>query len=330
MVTSWVAPLSFGVSALTPFLWIPILRRLGVFDIPNERSSHTVPTVRGAGVAPATGVALAAFLFLSSHQDPFISVILITALLAAGLGLVEDVRGLSVRFRIAAQLSLASAMTVVLCSLTGRPLWLVPTLALISAGYINVANFMDGLDGISLLHGLVAGAHFAILGAVTDQSWLVLGGTTLACVFLGFAPWNLVRGRVFLGDVGSYLLGSLVVSLGIAAFLSGSPVILAVAPAAPYLADTFVTFLRRLSRGERVFEAHRTHVYQQLTTCGMSHLASASTVASASLLCSGLSFLARMGDWHAVLSWVGTACVIVTYLSLPRILALGRRRVSLT
>ena len=143
------------------------------------------------------------------------------------------------------------------------------------AAYINIANFMDGINGISSFHGILAGAAYAVAGVLAGQPWLTAGGAVLAMAFLGFLPWNLSRGSVFLGDVGSYLLGASVAALAVAGFLSGVYVEYVLSPILVYLADTGYTLLRRIKAGERWYASHREHVYQRLTDVGFSHLQSA-------------------------------------------------------
>src|SRR5690606_29011020 len=91
------------------------------------------------------------------------------------------------------------------------PLWAVIILVIYAvlfiSSYINVANFMDGLNGISGFHGVIAGAAFGVVGWLTATPWLLIIGVVLAAGYLGFLPWNLTKPGAFLGDVGSYLLG---------------------------------------------------------------------------------------------------------------------------
>jgi UDP-N-acetylmuramyl pentapeptide phosphotransferase/UDP-N-acetylglucosamine-1-phosphate transferase len=206
-------------------------------------------------------------------------------------------------------------MGLALCASQDRSFVFAPLIACAAAAYINAANFMDGVDGISALHGLVSGVHFGVVGWLIHEPWLSGLGALVALVFTAFAPWNLSRARVFLGDVGSYLLGGLLAGCAVAAYFAGAGVLLAVAPLLPYLADTFTTLVRRAWRRERIFEAHRSHVYQELTGLGLSHLASASVVALASATCSAVAFFTR--ETMTVLAIPITIVVLSGYLLLP-------------
>ena len=147
-------------------------------------------------------------------------VLAVTGLFAA-LGWAEDYRGVSVRARLAAQLGIGLAATAVLVAVLGTSAWWLPVGTLAIAAYVNMANFMDGINGISGLHGLAAGLLYAWAGASNDLPWMIAAGLAVAGGFAGFLPWNLGRGTVFLGDVGSYLLGGSLAGIAVAAVLSG-------------------------------------------------------------------------------------------------------------
>jgi len=329
-----VVSMAFVVSLATPPLFVPLLRRLAVIDVPNFRSSHTVPTVRGAGLAPAAGVLVALVLTslsgLGGEGKAALVAVTVVALVMAGIGLIEDVRGLRVRVRVLAQGTIAAALVSALFFSVGGSPWWVPVMAVAVTAYVNAANFMDGVDGISALHGLVAGVHFAFVGVLMSQTGLLLTGAVTAAVFVAFAPWNLLRGRVFLGDVGSYLLGALVAGCAVWAFFAGSSGLLALAPLLPYLADTFLTFLGRARRSEPIFEAHRSHIYQRLTALGLRHLESATIVAVASALCSAFALAGSAAGGAAVTAGahVGVLAVLVAYACLPRLVGSRPRQGS--
>ena len=196
---------------------------------------------------------------------------------SAAVGWIEDFRGLSIRGRAAAATGDRRRRNRGPLVLTGQTFWWLPLAALAIAAYINIANFMDGVNGISRFHGIPPGARTPRPGR-DRPAWLMAGGAVLATAFLGFLPWNLSRGSVFLGDVGSYLLGASVAALAVAGFLSGVYVEYVLSPSLVYLADTGYTLLRRINAGERWYASHREHVYQRLTDVGFSHLQSAGTV----------------------------------------------------
>ena len=130
---------------------------------------------------------------------------------------------------------------------------------------------MDGVNGISGAHALIGGVAYACLAGWRRDGFGVAAGLSLAvgaCVFL---PWNAVRARVFLGDVGSYSIGAALAVLAVRLVSLGVPVEAVAGPVALYLADVAWTLQRRIRRGERWLEAHRTHVYQRWCDNGWSH-----------------------------------------------------------
>jgi len=285
-----------------------------VVDIPNARSSHRDPAIRGVGLAPLIAILAGGLLqFLEDGwTEPWSRVLACLAVcVAAGcVGLTEDVRGIPTRTRALLQAAVGLGGASLIVAATGDAYAWIPLGALAIAVYINAANFMDGIDGISGLHAVVVGAVYAAIGVRVGADWLVAGGLLLAVAFLGFLPWNVVRGRMFLGDVGSYLLGSLVAALAFAGFVHGiSPVALA-APVALYLVDTGTTLLRRIRRGEPWFEAHRSHVYQRLTDRGLSHLRVAALVAVGSLLAGLAGMLSIDGSVPMTALSIGLIAII--------------------
>ncbi|MGW9404661.1 MraY family glycosyltransferase [Arthrobacter sp. NPDC055585] len=325
------AAVAFLASLLLPFAFIPLLRRLGVVDVPNERSSHTKTVIRGVGATIAAGVLLGLGTSLGTGYvavDRSLVLLLMGVIASASLlGWVEDFRGLSVKVRFGLQLVIGAAGTTALAAALGQSFWWVPVGTLVIAGYINVANFMDGVNGISGLHGLAVGVLYAVAGVLSDQVWLIAAGTVIAAAFAAFLPWNLGRGSVFMGDVGSYLLGAAIAGTAVAAFLAGVYVEYLLFPILIYLLDSFTTLVRRIWRGERWYAAHRQHVYQRLTDAGLTHLQSASVVTVATVLIGGTGLVTGGSGWG--ITAAGTlfvAAVAALYLAAPRIAARLRHR----
>ncbi|MFD1212340.1 UDP-phosphate glycosyltransferase [Arthrobacter sp. GCM10027362] len=314
---------AFLLSLLLPFGLKPLLVRLGVLDVPNERSSHTVVTVRGMGLTVAAGLLAGLLLALpavDTEDRPLLGTVAAVAGAAALLGWTEDYRGISIRVRALLQVVVGAGGTVLAVYLTESSWWWVPVGALAVAGYINAANFMDGINGISGLHGLGTGLLFAAAGALAEERWLVLAGLVVAVSFAAFLPWNLGRDNVFLGDVGSYLLGASLAVLGVAGFLAGVPAESLLGPVTIYLADTAATLLRRVRAGEQWYVPHRQHVYQRLTDTGFSHLQSAAFVTGCSVLTGLCGFLAAQSELAGKLAaLLGCAAVVVFYLRSPAI-----------
>lgn len=324
--------LAFVLGALLPFAVRPILHRYDMVDVPNERSSHTAPTYRGMGLATAAATLLAfvvatavGWTYRSPESLQLAVTIAVAILCALALGWLEDIRGVSIVRRAGLQLVIGVLVSVSFATVQGTNVLLLILGAIFIAGYINVANFMDGINGISGAHGLVAGLAYALTGWMVNLPWLALAGVAVAGAFAAFLPWNVRPGKnVFLGDAGSYVLGAALGSLAVGAWFADVPFLLAFAPLMTYLADAGTTLFRRFMAGEQWYKPHRTHTYQRLTDVGFSHLDSTAVVTGTTILVWVL--LAFASDLYASGSVVATVgvvlvalAVLVVYLRMPQL-----------
>lgn len=223
----------------------PLLQKAGVLDIPNERSSHEFPVVRGGGLAQAAGLMIglgAAIALIDAIERPELMVLLAVSLATASLGWVEDYSGAPISVRASVQFAIGFVAIGVFAALDGRPIAWAVIGGIAFVGLINVVNFMDGINGISAFHAIVAGTTFAALGALNDLNWMIIAGSLLAAAYAAFLPWNL-SGRMFLGDVGSYLLGGSIAGIIVLGWMGGVPLIALAAPMTIYLSDTGVTLV---------------------------------------------------------------------------------------
>jgi len=198
------------------------------------------------------------------------------------------------------------------------PVFYVGGLGLLWVWWINLFNFMDGIDGLA---GAETGAIgmglllFAGIGGVADPELALLAVTIIAAA-IGFLIWNWSPARIFLGDVGSaplgYLLGFLLLDLAIRGFWK-----IALILPLYYLADATITLARRLLRGERVWQAHREHYYQQAVRRGLGHAAVVKRVIVADVLLIGCGLTAE-NSWGAVSLVASVAIVAVLLITLSR------------
>lgn len=316
-----VGILALSLGATLPFAVRPLLVRVGAVDMPNERSSHSAPTLRGGGLAPllAWDIALLVAVGIGLGDNVLLLLLLVTTNLAAAVGFIDDLVGLGPGLRLLLQLVIGLGASVVIGVVATQSAWWAILGMLFIAGYINVANFIDGINGISGIHGALAGVAFLVAGIAAGESWLAVSGIVLAAAFTSFLPWNLRRPSLFLGDIGSYLLGSAIGTIAAAAVSLGVDPLLVLPVLAPWLADTGATVVRRFIRGEGVLSAHRTHAYQRLTDTRLAHGTVTAIAASFSAAAGLIGYFAWRGAFPA---WAAVTTIVVlcaVYLVLPRL-----------
>ena len=275
-----VACAGFGMSALATRALIPWLQTRQILDIPSERSSHETPTPRGGGLGIAAGflvALLAAALF--GAQLPS-AAMLVGAGVIATLGFLDDRHGLGVGARLGIQVSVALTIAGLSGGLTGWPApqplagdtgHLAAPLAVIwIVSVVNFYNFLDGIDGYAATQSVIAGAALALAypgSSVASVGWALAGASG------GFLLWNWHRARVFMGDVGSCLIGFLLAAapFELPPAERGDGVLLVALALWFFLSDGTYTLFSRLLAGEKVWKPHRRHLYQRLTQTGLRH-----------------------------------------------------------
>jgi UDP-N-acetylmuramyl pentapeptide phosphotransferase/UDP-N-acetylglucosamine-1-phosphate transferase len=294
------------------------LRQRAIFDLPNERSSHAVPTPRGGGWGVVLTV-MPGWALIGRFTDSAdrMAVMLCGLALLAAISWTDDRRTLSPLPRLAAQvLAVAAGLGVLDPGLLVFQGWLPWMLDRLAAGvcwlwFINLFNFMDGIDGLagSETAAVAGGAGLALSLAGLPFPALILQSLVVAGAGLGFLAWNWHPARVFLGDVGSiplgYALGWLLLGLA-GTGLWPAALLLPLY----FLVDATVTLLRRLLRGERIWQAHREHFYQRAVQAGRSHAQVSRAVIVANL---GLLLLAAAAPW---LGWPVLPLGALTVLAL--------------
>ncbi len=326
----WAVSACGAIVLVTEPLTIALLRRLAVIDVPGGRSSHSVPTPRGGGAPIAVGLLVAAGLTRATSRDEVLAFLCGVGFFGA-VGMLDDLRGLPPVLRLGLQAVGSAAVAVLLVAGLSLPfpVRVMAALALVVwlAGFVNAFNFMDGVNGISGAHALVGGATYACLGEWRQDTLMITGGLATAVGACAFLPWNAVRARVFLGDVGSYALGAALAVLAACAILRGVPAEAAAGPVALYLADTAWTLQRRIRRGERCLEPHRTHVYQRWCDAGLSHQEVTVLTAGATATLCLLGMVSLLGSTPArVTADLAGLTLLVAYLGSPKALALTRER----
>lgn len=258
------------------------LHRKQIMDMPNARSNHALPTPRGGGLA-VMGVTFFMWLLvpwmqgnLPKHTVPEgLWVILLAAAGLAWLSWQDDRHSLSARIRLAMQALavLAGLFTfnTPIFGLSFLPLWLNHALAaLLWLWFINLTNFMDGIDGITGSQALCMTGTLWMAVMFTDMdrahlAYISILGASMA----GFLLWNWQPAKIFLGDVGSIPLGFILGWFLLKLTAGGHPLAATIIPSY-YLLDSSITLIRRLLQKKRIFDAHSEHAYQKAKRGGLS------------------------------------------------------------
>lgn len=245
-----------------------------LMDIPNARSSHRVPTPRGGGVAIVASFLLAIPLLAVSGGASWS---LTCALLGAGagiavLGFLDDHGHIAARWRLLGHFCGAAWVLFWLGGLPPLTLfgfsldlgWFGHLLAAVYLVWLlNLYNFMDGIDGIASVEAICVCAGGALLYALIGEWHAAAVPVVLAVAVAGFLFWNFPPARIFMGDAGSGFLG---ITLGVlslqAAWLAPQLLWSWLILLGVFIVDATFTLLRRLLRGDKVYEAHRSHAYQ--------------------------------------------------------------------
>jgi UDP-N-acetylmuramyl pentapeptide phosphotransferase/UDP-N-acetylglucosamine-1-phosphate transferase len=264
-------------------LIIALMPLLGTYALarPNARSSHLKPTPQGGGIAVIVATLAAAWLGVSfadmnaaGASREFLALTIAATALAA-TGAVDDIRPLPVGLRLALQCAAVGlALAFIppeLRIIPELPLW-IERAGLLLGGiwFVNLTNFMDGIDLMTVAETVPVAGVIILLGllGVVPMQTLAMAVALLGAI-IGFAPFNRPVARLFLGDVGSLPIGLLLAWLLFHVAASGHLVAAILLPLY-YLADTTVTLVRRSLAHEPIWQAHRSHFYQRATDGGFS------------------------------------------------------------
>ena len=303
---------SVVLTALLSFLLTGVAtwysKQRGLLDHPGARHTHDLPTPRGGGAGLVLALLLVS-LWLARPLIPTYWAVCMApgVLLLAAVGWWDDHRPLSARIRFAVQL--AACGFLLWCA--ARSGWLAGLLpAALAGGFIlwmsNLYNFMDGSNGMAGLQGVYGGAVLSWLFFAAGDGPSAVLSALLAAACLGFLPWNLGRARVFMGDVGSLALGfsfGALIVFGVASDSFDLPVGLMVM--AVFLADSTLTLLVRVMKGERWYNAHRQHLYQRLIVSGWTHgsVASLYQAINLTLVVPGIAVALKFPDLAWPVAW---------------------------
>jgi Fuc2NAc and GlcNAc transferase len=277
-----------AIVALTiSWILVAIIRKWSqkyqILDIPNDRSSHTKPTSRGGGLAIVVTTLVGCALYkwrVVPESNVSVMPYFCGGLLIASVSLLDDLYSLSNRLRFGAH-TVAGIVAIAAyggwqlvqgSSTNSAASWVGGLITLLwIVGLTNAYNFMDGIDGIAGGQAVVAGVGWYFIGSFVQSPAVQILGLLIAASSLGFLGHNWPPARIFMGDVGSAFLGFSFAVMPLMTSRTQDLAMPSILLLWPFLFDSIFTFLRRLIRGENVFKAHRSHLYQRLTQSGRSH-----------------------------------------------------------
>ncbi|MCC7410746.1 MAG: glycosyltransferase family 4 protein [Gammaproteobacteria bacterium] len=277
----------FVLSCAASGILVGIVRRDAlrrrILDRPGERSLHVAPMPRGGGLGIALVVLPAlAWLAATGAVLPGDAVGLGGGtVLVAGIGWIDDHRSVAAPLRALAQL--LAALWVV--AWIGAPVSIDAGIGAVPVGafgavlavaavvwLVNLYNFMDGIDGLAGSQGLLAAAAAAVLFAVAGETGWAVFCAVLAGACAGFLPWNWSPARIFMGDVGAYLLGFTFAALALIGERSGAlPILAWIVLLGVFVWDATLTLAMRVRAGESWHTAHKSHAYQRYVLLGHGH-----------------------------------------------------------
>ncbi|MFT0476058.1 MraY family glycosyltransferase [Pseudomonas antarctica] len=319
----WLAPVIAGLSLVLTWLLRRYALARSLIDIPNARSSHSVPTPRGGGVAIVASFLVALPILFVGGELPHA---VFWALMVAGaavalLGFLDDHGHIAARWRL---LGHFSAAAWVLFWLGGLPAISLPGIA-IDLGWVghilavfylvwmlNLYNFMDGIDGLASIEAMCACLGACLVYWFAGYPMLIWVPLLLSMAVLGFLYWNFPLARIFMGDAGSGFLGLILGGLSLAAAWQDTNllwvwlILLGV-----FIVDATFTLSRRLIRGDKVYEAHRSHAYQFASRQVGGHLP-----VTLSVLAINLFWLTPIAIGVGVLGLNGLLGLVIAYIPL--------------
>jgi UDP-N-acetylmuramyl pentapeptide phosphotransferase/UDP-N-acetylglucosamine-1-phosphate transferase len=239
------------------YAYIKVAERFNIIDKPNHRSSHTKNTIRGGGIL----FFAALFIFYIFNEFQYTYFVIGTFLIAF-ISFIDDLKTLSSKVRLPFQFIAVFSMLYQV-GIGFFPMYLIPLILIVGVGFINIYNFMDGINGITGMYSIAVLIGFYLLNAelnVVDNDLIIYSIISL----LVFGYYNFrKKARFFAGDIGSITIAMIILFIGVSLIIeTKSPLI--IFTVVVYGADTMYTMLYRIFIKEKLSEAHRHHIYQKL------------------------------------------------------------------
>ena len=255
--------LLFLLFLVIELLYFKIADQYNIIDKPNSRSSHSSITLRGGGIIFPIAIVIAFFMGYVSWS------IMLAVVLVASVSFIDDIKPLSQLPRFLSHI-VAAILVFYGLNLFSESLWLLPILFVLLIGWVNAFNFMDGINGITVLYALTAIISFSLLPLNQLQLPLLI---TMALSCIVFGIFNVrKKAKTFAGDVGSismalflgYFMMKTIIESGQLGFILFFSI---------YGIDAGITIFTRIKKRENIFQPHRSHLYQYLANeMGLSHV----------------------------------------------------------
>ncbi len=321
LAISFTGALALGIVGI-PF-YIKAARFKKIVDVPNQRSSHSVPTPRGGGIFIPAGLIATSIFALFIFDTHLENIILLIALsIVAVIGFIDDIKSLPTILRLATHLACGIGVAwATLSSLsTGLSVTAIGLATIWLVGCLNIFNFMDGIDGIATCQGIVAAGVWLVLSQHSGHAISSMLSISIVGGLIAFSFFNWPPAKVFMGDSSSGTLG----------FVFGAFPLLAAnndwhdiwihinygaIALFPFLFDGTYTLFRRLAKRENVLEAHRSHLYQRWVKTGRSHRFVTIAYAIWALYCGLLALAAFFELFPLPIAWA-LSCIPAVLLLL--------------
>lgn len=301
-----------------------------ILDHPNERSLHAKPVPRSGGVAIFIALGVSAAGLSALNELPSELLWLVPGVFAlGGVSFLDDRHEVRPAYRlfvhvIAAGLLVWGDFPLARLELPGWqwewPAWVASVFSLVFVVWMtNLYNFMDGMDGFAGGMAVIGFGTFALLGMLAGNREFMLLNLAVVAAVSGFLLFNFPPARIFMGDVGSSVLGFLAAAFSLWGARAGVfPFWGAVLVFAPFVVDATVTLLRRLFRGEKVWQAHRSHYYQRLVQLGWGHRRTVLGEYVLMLFGACLAVVARgvgpEGQWVVIGLWMAVYVALMAWI----------------
>ena len=248
-----------------------------IVDIPNDRSSHAVCTPRGGGLSISLSIIMCLlFIILSSDKVPayLLSFTICTTLILI-IGVIDDLKGLSIITRAFLYLIISFVFilsTTGIGSFSHHNFVIFILVTIVLTWIINLYNFMDGADAISGIQAVICALPAGIIFSLSDEHDIALLCYTLVASSIGFLVWNWPPAKIFMGDVGSCVIGFVFGCLMIITYLQNHfSILIWLILLSFFIVDSTLTLITRIINREKWYQAHRTHSYQRVLQMGHSH-----------------------------------------------------------